>query len=77
MKTTISLFAGALTAAALAASAQAADVTLTVHHFLSPKAPAHTQFIAPWAERIEAESKGRIKIEIFPAMSARRTSSGP
>ena len=69
MKTTLSLFAGALTAAAFAASAQAADVTLTVHHFLSPKAPAHTQLIAPWAEKIEAESKGRIKIEIFPAMS--------
>lgn len=69
MKATINLFAGALTAAALTASAQAADVTLTVHHFLSPKAPAHTQFIAPWAERIEAESKGRIKIEIFPAMA--------
>jgi len=42
---------------------------LTVHHFLSPKAPAHTKLLMPWAKKIEEMSKGRIKIEIFPSMT--------
>lgn len=46
-----------------------ADVTLTVHHFLSPKAPSPSKIITPWAEKIEKESNGRIKIEIFPTMT--------
>ncbi len=53
----------------LAWSAQAQEVTLTVHHFLGPKAPAHAAFIAPWAERIEQQSEGRIKVEIYPSMA--------
>jgi TRAP-type C4-dicarboxylate transport system substrate-binding protein len=53
----------------LASSAYAADVTLTVHHFMNPKAPTHTKLIQPWAEKIEKESNGRIKIEIFPSMT--------
>ncbi len=69
MKAITSLFAGALTAALLAASAQAAEVTLTVHHFLSPKSPAHAKFIVPWAQRVEEQSEGRIKVEVFPSMS--------
>lgn len=49
--------------------AQAADVTLTMAHFLSPKAPPHAKFLEPWAKKVEAESGGRIKIEIFPSMT--------
>jgi len=49
--------------------AGAQDVTLTVHHFLSPKSPAHTRLIQPWAERLQAQSGGRIAVEIFPSMS--------
>ncbi len=62
----------ALAAAMIAtpfAAATAQDVTLTVHHFLSPKSLTHAKFITPWAKRVEEESKGRIKIEIFPAMA--------
>ncbi len=44
-------------------------MTLTLHHLLGPKAPAHSQMLVPWAERIEEASDGRIKIEIYPAMS--------
>ncbi len=66
-------FMRSCTAAALlfgsASWAQAAEVTLTLSHFLSPKAPAHSKFLAPWAKKIERESKGRIKIEIFPSMT--------
>lgn len=50
-------------------AAPAAEVTLTMSHFLGPKAPPHAAFLEPWARRVEQQSKGRIKIEIFPAMS--------
>lgn len=63
------LLVAALGGLALAASARAAEVTLTLHHFLGPKAPAQVSFFEPWAKKVEAASKGRIKIEIFPSMS--------
>jgi len=44
------------------------EVTLRFQHFLSPKASVPQLFMAPWAEKIETESGGRIKIEIYPAM---------
>ncbi|WP_295807770.1 TRAP transporter substrate-binding protein [uncultured Nitratireductor sp.] len=54
----------------LAGSASAQDVIkLKLHHFLGPKAPAQTDMLEPWAERIEKASEGRVDIEIFPAMS--------
>lgn len=52
-----------------AVSAAAQEVTLTLHHFLGPKSPAHAKFLDPWAKEIEAKSGGRIKIELFPSMS--------
>lgn len=61
-----------LTAAGLllgAASANAQEIVLKLHHFLSPKAPAHTQMLVPWAKSIEEASNGRVKIEIYPSMS--------
>jgi len=51
------------------AAAQDAEVTLTVHHFLGSRAPAQADFMEPWAERIEAQSDGRIEVEIFPSMA--------
>ena len=54
--------------AAAAGSADAAEVTLKLHHFLPPVAPAHAKMLAPWAEKVQKESNGRIKIDIFPAM---------
>ena len=53
----------------MTASAFGQEFTFTIHHFLSPKAPAQTVLIEPWAKKIEAESGGRIKFEIFPSMS--------
>lgn len=63
--------AGALAAPLVARSAWAADpeVTLKLHHFLGPKSPAHTKMLQPWAEGIQTESGGRIKIELYPSMS--------
>ena len=62
------LTAAALLAVGLATPAIAADVTLKIHHFLPPQAPVPKNFIAPWAEKVEKESGGKIKVEIYPAM---------
>ena len=50
-------------------SVWAAEVTLTVHHFLSPKSNAHIQMIEAWANKVSKESNGRIEVKIFPSMS--------
>ena len=49
------------------ARAQAA-VTLKLHHFLPPVSNGHAKMLAPWARKVEADSQGRLKIDIFPAM---------
>jgi len=53
----------------VASSAFAADYTLKLHHLLGPKAPAHTKMLEPWAKQIEEKTGGRVKIDIYPAMS--------
>ena len=66
------LAAGAALALALTGGAStvwAQEFTFSIHHFLSPKAPAQTALIEPWAAAVEEASGGRIKFEIFPAMS--------
>lgn len=60
-----------LAAAALAGAAQlshAADVTLRFHQFLPPQATIPAKAIVPWAQKVEKESGGRIKIQHFPSM---------
>lgn len=69
MKRILSVAAGLLTATMMTVTASAQEVTLTLHHFLGPKSPAQTKMMEPWAQKVEAESNGRIKVEIFPAMS--------
>ncbi|WP_026988653.1 TRAP transporter substrate-binding protein [Fodinicurvata fenggangensis] len=53
---------------ALAASAQAQDVTLRIHHFLPASSTVQVELLEPWAERVEGQSDGRIAIEIYPTM---------
>lgn len=48
-------------------SAEAAE-TLRAHHFLSPQSVTHAKFIQPWAERLAADTGGRLRVDIFPAM---------
>ncbi len=62
------LAAGLLNGPFGAASGLAQEVTLRVHHFLPPPSTTHKDFIEPWARKVEAESGGRIKIEIYPSM---------
>lgn len=64
--------AGALLAMpALLGRARAAEpeVTLKLHHFLGPKSPAHTDMLKPWADSVMNDSKGRVKIDLYPSMS--------
>ena len=51
---------------AMPASAQ--EHTLRFQHFISPKGSVPAGFMVPWAEKVMAESDGRLKIEIFPGM---------
>lgn len=60
---------GAALAAVGATTSIAADYEFKLHHFLSPQAPAHSQMLQPWAERIMEASDGRIVIELFPSMT--------
>lgn len=43
-------------------------VTLRIQHFLPPQATLPANFITAWAEKVTAESGGRIQFEIYPAM---------
>ena len=60
----------ALGAITLAGNAMAQQtVTLRLHQFLPPTAPIPSLAIVPWAKKLEAESGGRIKVQLFHAMS--------
>lgn len=63
------LAVAAASAIFVAGAAEAQEFTFSIQHFLSPKAPAQTVLIEPWAKAVEEQSEGRIKFEIFPAMS--------
>ena len=62
--------AGAVLAApAIIRSARAqAQVTLKLHHFLPAVSNVHTKFLVPWVKKVETESGGKLKIDIFPSM---------
>jgi TRAP-type transport system periplasmic protein len=50
------------------ARADAPQVTLKLHHAFSAVSAPHEKFLVPWARQVEAESGGRIRIELFPSM---------
>ena len=60
----------AVGALALLCSGQvvAQEFTLRFQHFVSPKSAVPAGFMKPWAEKIMAESDGRIKIELYSGM---------
>lgn len=58
----------ALMAAALGSSASAQDVTLRLHQFLPAQANVPAHILDVWADKVEADSNGRIKIDRFPSM---------
>jgi len=46
----------------------AQEVTLKVHHFLSPNATSQKLLLGPWCDKVAKESNNRIKCQIYPAM---------
>jgi TRAP-type C4-dicarboxylate transport system substrate-binding protein len=49
-------------------AAPAPEVTLTLHHFFSSVSHGHARFLVPWARKVAADSGGRIRIDVIPAM---------
>jgi TRAP-type C4-dicarboxylate transport system substrate-binding protein len=68
MKTRFKTLLCAITLAAAVPAAIAADVTLRFHQFLPPQANVPHLAIEPWARKIEKDSGGRIKVQLFPSM---------
>ncbi|WP_137699371.1 TRAP transporter substrate-binding protein [Marimonas lutisalis] len=67
-----SVIRGAAIAAALGMSglaAQAQEVTLKLHQFLPPQANVPKLVLDVWADKVEADSNGRIKIDRYAAMA--------
>ena len=66
-KSLLSLLVAASTALTLS-TASAADVTLKMHQFLPPQANVPKLVLDVWADKVEADSKGKIKVNRFPSM---------
>ncbi len=43
-------------------------ITLRLHQMLPPQATIPARALTPWAQKVEAESGGRIKVQLFHAM---------
>ncbi|PWJ11173.1 TRAP transporter substrate-binding protein [Jannaschia seohaensis] len=46
----------------------AQEVTLRLHSFGSPTSLDHTEHLDRWAEQVEADSDGRIAVEVYPSL---------
>ena len=55
-------------AALVACSLHAQEITLKVSHFWAPGAMAPTKIIGPWCDKVNKESGGKLKCQIYPAM---------
>ena len=62
------LFVTAMALGAMTAASLAQEVTLKLHQMLPPQATIPAKALTPWAEKVMAESGGRIKVELYPAM---------
>jgi TRAP-type C4-dicarboxylate transport system substrate-binding protein len=58
----------ALCSALIPETGLAQEVTLRVHSFLPPVANPMKHYVTPWAQKVEKESGGRIKVQVFPSM---------
>ena len=61
------VFAGVVVSVC-ACSIHAQEIILKVHHPLPSTSTAHQKVLEPWCAKITAESKGRIKCQIYPSM---------
>jgi TRAP-type C4-dicarboxylate transport system substrate-binding protein len=71
-RTVLSRIAGAavalMAAGGIAGGATAQEVTLRLHQFLPAQSVVPAQILDVWADRVEQDSNGRIKIDRFPSM---------
>jgi TRAP-type C4-dicarboxylate transport system substrate-binding protein len=51
-----------------ATRANAAEVTLRLHHFVPAPGNPHQRLLLPWAKKVEDASGGRLKIDVYPSM---------
>jgi TRAP-type transport system periplasmic protein len=49
-------------------TAQAAEYTLRLHQMLPPQATIPSKVLEPWAKKVEAESGGKLAVELYPSM---------
>ena len=59
---------GIIAATCLSTAAVAQEVTLRLHQFLPAQANVPAHILDVWADQVEADSDGRIKIDRFPSM---------
>jgi len=67
-KTAFMGVAASATMALATAPAMAQDVTLKLHQFLPAQANVPKHVLDVWADKVEADSNGRIEIERYPSM---------
>src|SRR4051794_23395464 len=58
-----------------AAHAASDVVTLKVEHFLPTSSNFHQQILVPWCDKINKESGGKLKCQIYPSMQLGGTPS--
>ncbi|MFD1194936.1 TRAP transporter substrate-binding protein [Seohaeicola saemankumensis] len=68
MKTALRSVAAAAMLAGMSVAGHAQEVTLKLHQFLPAQANVPKLVLDVWADKVEADSNGRIKIERFPSM---------
>lgn len=68
MKSAVRGLAAAALLAGTSSMALAQEVTLKLHQFLPAQASVPRLILDVWADKVEAESDGRIKIDRYPAM---------
>ncbi len=59
---------GFIAAVCMSTNSAAQEVTLRLHQFLPAQANVPAHILDVWADKVEADSNGRIKIDRFPAM---------
>ena len=67
-KTVWGAFCSVAVAGLMSTGAFAQEVTLKLHHFLPPQANLPKHAIDVWADKVEADSGGKLKIDRFPGM---------
>ena len=67
-KTCLVVTVAAIALGSSVACAASDVVTLKVSHFLPASSNAHQKLIVPWCDKINKESGGKIKCQIYPSM---------